>query len=94
MAQAARIGDPTDHPGLLSGAGVATVLIEGRPAAVVGACTQHVCAFPPPAGPHPTNVVAVGSATVLVGGLPAARFGDRCACGATIVAGAARTLVG
>jgi uncharacterized Zn-binding protein involved in type VI secretion len=69
-------------------------LIEGRPVAVAGACTQHVCAFPPPGGPHPTNMVARGSGTVRIGGQPAARVGDPCACGATIVVGAARTQVG
>jgi uncharacterized Zn-binding protein involved in type VI secretion len=94
MALAARIGDLTDHPGQLGGPGVANVLIEGMPAAVAGGGTQHVCAFPPPGGPHPTNVVARGSATVFIGGWPAARLGDTCACGATIASGAARTLVG
>ncbi len=94
MTQAARIGDFTDHPGMLSGVGVANVLIEGQPAAVVGACTLHVCAFPPPAGPHPVAPVVAGSATVFIAGQPAARFGDRCACGATILGGAARTSIG
>jgi uncharacterized Zn-binding protein involved in type VI secretion len=94
MSQAARIGDLTDHPGALSGAGVATVRIEGLAAAVAGSSTQHVCAFAPPGGPHPTNMVAAGSTTVYIGGQPAARQGDPCACGATIVTGATRVRIG
>jgi uncharacterized Zn-binding protein involved in type VI secretion len=71
---------------------VPTVLIAGLPAAVVG--DVHSCAFPPPAGPHPPNLVAQGSLTVLVGGRPAARLGDLTACGAQIVAGAPNVLIG
>lgn len=94
MNQAARIGDFTDHPGALAGAGVPNVRIEGMAAAVVGGATQHVCAFPPPGGPHPTNLVASGSRSVLIGGLPAARKGDGCACGATVISGALRVWIG
>ena len=92
MPAAARIGDPTNHPGVLAGAGMPTVRIEQRPAARVG--DQHVCAFPPPAGPHPANAVTKGSATVRIGGMPAARQGDLCACGAQIVAGAITVKIG
>lgn len=94
MHQAARSGDLTDHPGALSGAGVDSVRIEGMAAAVVGPATLHICAFAPPGGPHPTNLVAVGSAKVYIGGLPAARKGDPCACGATIVGGAISVMLG
>lgn len=90
MSQAARIGDLTNHPGALAGPGVASVRIEGRAAAVAGAATLHVCAFAPPAGPHPASQVLGGSARVFIGGQPAARLGDGCACGATIVSGASR----
>jgi uncharacterized Zn-binding protein involved in type VI secretion len=85
MPPAARVGDPTCHPGVIVGPGVPTVLIGGMPAAVVG--DTHACAFPPPAGPHPPNPIVVGSATVLIGGMPAARLGDPTGCGATIIAG-------
>jgi uncharacterized Zn-binding protein involved in type VI secretion len=85
MPAAARVGDPTSHPGAIVGPGVPTVLIGGQPAAVVG--DTHACAFPPPAGPHPPNPVVMGSATVQVGGMPAARLGDPTGCGATIIAG-------
>jgi uncharacterized Zn-binding protein involved in type VI secretion len=64
---------------------VLTVLIGGQPAAVLG--TTHLCAMPPPAGPHPPSAVVKGSLTVLIGNSPAARMNDLCGCGATIVSG-------
>jgi uncharacterized Zn-binding protein involved in type VI secretion len=70
---------------------VATVLIGGQPAAVVG--DSHTCSFPPPP-PHPPTVIVVGSASVLIGGRPAARIGDTAACGATVVSGAFTVLIG
>ncbi|MFI8460255.1 PAAR domain-containing protein [Kitasatospora sp. NPDC085464] len=100
MPPAARTGDLTDHGGALTtpppGAlRVATVLIGGRPAAVVGSI--HACV------PHlemgPANLVepGLGTATrgvVLIGGLPAARMGDKTTCGATITSGAFNVLIG
>jgi uncharacterized Zn-binding protein involved in type VI secretion len=92
MPAAARLTDPTAHPGTIAGPGVSTVLIEGLPAAVA-AMSQHVCAFPG-LPPHPPNPILKGSSTVTIGGLPAARMGDPCGCGATILAGATRTSIG
>lgn len=92
MPPAARLGDPTGHPGTVAGPGVATVLMGGAPAAVVG--DLHTCAMPPLAGPHPPAPFPAGSATVLVGGRPALRLGDTAACGAPIVSGAMTVLVG
>jgi uncharacterized Zn-binding protein involved in type VI secretion len=92
MPQAARVGDPTGHPGAISGPGVATVLIGGRPAAVVG--DTHTCAMPPLAGPHPTSTIVKGSKTVFIGGRPAARVRDIAGCGAPIVSGALTVLIG
>jgi uncharacterized Zn-binding protein involved in type VI secretion len=71
---------------------VATVLIGGQPAAVVG--DTHACAMPPSAGPHPPTPFTQGSASVLIGGRPALRLGDMAGCGATIVSGATNVLVG
>ena len=53
MPAAARVLDPTGHPGLITGAGAPNVLINGLPAAAWA--TQHVCALPPLAGPHPPD---------------------------------------
>jgi uncharacterized Zn-binding protein involved in type VI secretion len=91
MPPAARLGDPTGHPGVITGPGVPTVLIGGLPAAVMG--DTHTCAFPPPAV-HPPTPIAKGSVTVLIGGRPAARMGDFAGCGAPIVAGAFNVLIG
>jgi uncharacterized Zn-binding protein involved in type VI secretion len=61
--------------GPITGPGVPTVLIGGKPAAVVGdVCT---CTGPP-------DAITMGSATVLIGGRPAARLGDMTAHGGVI----------
>ncbi len=85
MPPAARVADPTGHPGMIAGPGVANVLIGGMPAAVVG--DMHACSMPPTAGPHPPTPIVKGSATVLISGRPAARLGDMSGCGAPIVMG-------
>jgi uncharacterized Zn-binding protein involved in type VI secretion len=82
---AARITDPSGHPGMISGPGVPTVLIGGLPAAVQG--DLHTCAMPPTAGPHPPSPMVKGSLTVLIGGRQAVRQGDLAGCGAPIVLG-------
>ena len=92
MPPAARLTDPTAHPGLVSGPGVATVLIGGLPAAVAG--DLHSCAMPPLAGPHPPTPFPIGSFTVFIGGRPALRMGDVSGCGAPIVSGAFNVLIG
>ena len=91
MPPAARVTDPTGHPGVITGPGVATVIIGGMPAAVVG--DTHTCSFPPPP-PHPPTAIIAGSATVMIGGRPAARVGDSAACGATVLSGAPTVMVG
>ena len=92
MAPAARVGDPTTHPGAVSGPGVPTVKIAGQPAAVQG--DTHTCALPPSAGPHPATSFAAGSATVRIGGRGALRAGDSSGCGAQILGGAPTVGIG
>ena len=92
MPPAARVGDPTGHPGVISGPGVLTVLIASQPAAVMG--DTHTCSFPNPVAPHPPTAIVSGSATVTIGGRPAARLGDTAACAASIVAGAPTVTIG
>lgn len=92
MPPAARMGDPTGHPGVVTGPGVLTVLIAGQPAAVVG--DLHTCSMPTPAGPHPPAPFLKGSLTVLIGGRPALRMGDMSTCGAPIVMGAPTVIIG
>ena len=91
MPFAARVGDPTAHPGIITGPGVPTVLIGGMPAAVLG--DLHTCAFPPPAV-HPPTPLVLGSFTVLIGGRPAARMGDISGCGAPIILGMPTVIIG
>ncbi len=92
MPPAARVSDPTAHPGIVTGPGVPTVLIGGMPAAVVG--DLHTCSFPPPAGPHPPSpFTGPGSPTVLIGGRPALRLGDLSGCGAPIIMGCPTVII-
>ncbi len=99
QAPAARVGDPTSHGGVIVGPGVATVLIGGLPAAVLGdttTCPQSSGA-PPNQVPHSGGPIVSGSSTVLIGGRPAARAGDANAenqASATILVGAPSVLIG
>ena len=77
---------------MISGPGVALVLLGGMPAAVVG--DLHSCMMPPTAGPHPPSPFPSGSTTVLIGGRPALRVGDVSGCGAPIVSGAPTVIIG
>ncbi len=91
MPSAARVGDQTVHGGVVVGPGVATVLIGGMPAAVLG--DMHACAIPPPS--HvPSTPFTMGSSTVLVGGMPALRAGDVAGCCASVAVGAPTVMIG
>jgi uncharacterized Zn-binding protein involved in type VI secretion len=92
MPPAARVGDPTGHPGSITGPGVPTVLLGGQPAAVAG--DMHACSMPPMAGPHPPSPFPTGSGSVLIGGRQALRVGDMAGCGAPIVMGAPTVVIG
>lgn len=92
MPAAARVGDMTGHPGVISGPGVMNVLIGGMPAAVVG--DLHTCGYFDGVTTHPPTPIVVGSSTVLISGRPAARVGDTTGCGAPILVGAQTVLLG
>ena len=92
MPPAARQLDLTNHPGLISACAVPTVRINKIPAATVGAV--HACTFPPPAGPHPSNMIVKGSLTVKIGKLAAARQNDLTGCGAMITTGSFNVFIG
>jgi uncharacterized Zn-binding protein involved in type VI secretion len=91
MPAAARVGDPTGHPGVVTGPGVATVLIGGQPAAVAG--DTHTCSMPV-TPPHPPGPFVVGSLTVMIGGRPALRVGDLSPCGSPIALGCVTVEIG
>lgn len=92
MPPAARTGDTSNHGGTVTGPGVATVLIGGKPASVAG--DLHVCALPPNAHQPTASAFPAGSATVLIGGKPAVRTTDACLCGAMALLGEPTVLIG
>jgi uncharacterized Zn-binding protein involved in type VI secretion len=92
MPPAARVSDTTGHPGTITGPGVATVLIGGMPAAVLG--DMHSCTIPPTLGPHPPSPIVKASTTVLINGRGAARMGDTVGCGAPIILGVPTVQIG
>lgn len=92
MPPAARLLEPTSHPGVISGPCSVDVLINNRPAARMG--DLHACTMPPVAGPHPPSPIAKGSATVLINNRPAARQLDTAGCGALIATGSPDVLIG
>ena len=91
MPAAARVTDVSNHGGTITGPGVATVLIGGMPAAVVG--DMHVCALPPTGHQPTTSPFMAGSTTVLIGGKPAVRAGDVCICGASAAVGCPTVMI-
>ena len=84
MPAIVRVGDQTNHGGVVTGPGVATVLIGGKPAAVLN--DLHTCGLPPPHAPA-SSPFTIGSTGVIIGGKPALRVGDICACGASALIG-------
>jgi uncharacterized Zn-binding protein involved in type VI secretion len=69
---------PSPFSGQITGGTVATVLIMGKSAAVVGSTADNVPPHVPAGGPFQTpppnrGTVHTGSATVTIGGKPAAR---------------------
>jgi len=92
MPAAARLLDPTSHPGVISGPCSVDVLINKRPAARKG--DLHACALPPTAGPHPPSPIQKGSTTVFINKMPAARQLDMAGCGALITTGSPDVLIG
>ena len=76
---------PPHVGGPVTGPGVPTVLIGGKPAVVMGdMCT---CAGPP-------DTIVQGEATVLIGGKPAATMGSMTAHGGSITVGEPTVLIG
>ncbi|MFD0205067.1 MULTISPECIES: PAAR domain-containing protein [Saccharothrix] len=99
MPPAARLGDKTSHGGSIgtpppaAAVAVATVLIEGKPAAVGG--SLHVCVVPKDAVLGPANVVELRvGGQVFIGGMVAARVGDSTTCQANIATGALTVHIG
>lgn len=92
MPAAARVTDTTNHGGTIIGPGVATVLIGGMPAAILG--DNHICSLPPNSHQPTASPFIQGSATVMIGGMPAIRVGDTCVCGASAIVGEPTVIIG
>lgn len=79
---AARVGDMTAHGGSIVGPGAPTVMIGGKPAAVVG--DMHVCPMVTPGVPPVPHVggpvLPPGAPTVLIMKKPAVCVGDMATC--------------
>ncbi|GAA1948876.1 PAAR domain-containing protein [Amycolatopsis minnesotensis] len=94
MPPAARTTDRTSHvgagaTGVISGAGVPNVLIEGLPAAVLGTATSCAAPIPPPHPASGTIVSGPGAAArVFIGGRTASVQGDLTSCGSMVSSGA------
>ena len=93
----ARVGDQTTGhgpypPNVLGPPGSPTVMIEGKPAAIVGGGTVSPCVAPN--SPVLTGVITQGSPTAQAGGVAIARIGDMLSCGCMIVGGGATTGAG
>ena len=92
MPAAVCVGDVSNHGGTVIGPGVPTVMIGGKPAAVLG--DLHACSLPP-SGHQPTvSPFVAGSSTVMFGGRPALRVGDVCLCGTAAAVGNPTVMIG
>jgi uncharacterized Zn-binding protein involved in type VI secretion len=87
MPAAARLTDPNDSDGSVSGGTVDSVIINGLPAAVVGSLYSPHAPYGSPHPPHNAATITVGSDTVFVEGIPLARVGDPLSCGHSIADG-------
>ena len=92
MASIVRVGDSTNHGGIVVGPGVASVLAEGMPVVTMG--DMHVCSLPPNSHQPTASSFIASNATVLVDGEPVVTTIDSCGCGAMAVVGSPTVLVG
>ena len=90
-----RLGDPNTAGGVII-EGNPTVLINGRPVAVVGAkVTPHPCCGAKNCPPiHCSAVTTSKTATVLVDGRPIVLTGDIDTCGHARISGSVDVIVG
>ena len=85
--QVARLGDPSDHGGVIITSASRT-MANGILVARMG--DMHACPIPG----HGITPIVTGSNKMLVEGQPVARVGDVAACGVTIVVGSPNTMSG
>ena len=73
-----RLGDKTDHGGVVVSASPLTI-VEGKPVARIGDLV--VCPVPG----HGACPIVTGDVTSIIDGKPVARQGDKTACGASLI---------
>ena len=81
MPPVARLGDHSDHGGVIVGPCSPTRTADGILVARLG--DMHSCPIPG----HGTTPIVTASATATVDDIPLARIGDKTGCGATISEG-------
>jgi uncharacterized Zn-binding protein involved in type VI secretion len=94
MPAAARKGDPDTSDGAITSECVDSVLINGKPAAVVGSMDRDHAPYGRPHRPHVPNPIVSGSSTVFFGGKAAARVGDPFQCGHRVASGSPDVNIG
>lgn len=85
MPRDCRIGDITDHGGVIV-TGAAKMVVEGVPSSRIG--DIHMCPL------HGPNPIVTGASKTVVEGARTARIGDLTACGAVIISGASKLIIG
>jgi len=85
VANVARVGDTSDHNGVII-SGANRTFVNGKAVARIG--DMHSCPE------HGISPITSGSSSVFVEGRAVARVGDTVACGAVITSGSPDTMVG
>jgi uncharacterized Zn-binding protein involved in type VI secretion len=93
MPLMARMGDIVGPGGVIS-AGVPSILVNGQPAAFLGApVTPHACCGAPGCDPHCVAHIVTGAPTILVNGIPAVYVGCMASCADAVVMGAPGVII-
>jgi uncharacterized Zn-binding protein involved in type VI secretion len=94
MPGAVRIGDPNSAGGIAIGTGASSVIINGRPACLIGtSVTPHPCCGAPGCGIHCAAVTTLGSMSVLAENKPINYVGSPDTCGHTRAIGSFDVLI-
>jgi len=91
MPAVVRKDDQNNAGGLATSMVVPSVLINGKPCAVVGTIISSHSPF---GAPHEAAVITVGNSTVLVEGKPIAYVGSPNSCGHSMATGSPDVMVG
>jgi|LauGreDrversion4_2_1035121.scaffolds.fasta_scaffold629355_3 uncharacterized Zn-binding protein involved in type VI secretion len=87
MPAAARQGDPDTSDGTISGAVSGDVIINGKPAALLGSIETPHAPYGKQHPPHSASTIVSASGTVIVNGKGLAYEGSSLSCGHAIASG-------